>query len=259
MIPKTIHYCWFGGKKLPKEISFCMDSWKRHLPDYKIIKWDEANCDIHSVPFTSSAYKNKKYAFVSDYFRLKALNENGGIYFDTDMLILRSLDNLLKHKTFIGYEDDSLINAAILGAEKNNNFLKDCLLVYENSTFDVNKPISIPHIITSILKSYKQEHNSKNIETINDVTVYPFDFFYPLPFKESFKKKFQIDDYITNNSYAVHLWNNSWFVPNEYEYFNVGNFKKGISISLKKILRNPFQSKSFYMNIAHIIKKELTK
>ena len=104
MIPKKIHYCWFGGNPLPLLAQKCIESWKKYLPDYEIIEWNEANYDVHKIPYISQAYKAKKYAFVSDYARVDILNEHGGVYFDTDVEVLKDLSPILAKGPFLGIE-----------------------------------------------------------------------------------------------------------------------------------------------------------
>src|SRR5690625_7907440 len=104
MIPKKIHYCWFGQSPLPESAARCIQSWKRHCPDYEIIRWDEGNCDLEINDFVAEAAKAKKWAFVSDYFRLKIIEEHGGIYFDVDVELLRNLYSLLSLYWFLGFE-----------------------------------------------------------------------------------------------------------------------------------------------------------
>ena len=108
MIPKVIHYCWFGKKELPVKLKKCIDSWSREMSDYQIIKWDESNFDVESTKWTSQAYSEKKYAFVSDYVRLLVLYEYGGIYLDTDVMVKKSLTPFLKYNAFTGFESDTL-------------------------------------------------------------------------------------------------------------------------------------------------------
>lgn len=105
VIPKIIHYCWFGGKPLPEEAKKCIDSWKKYLPDYEIKEWNESNFDINSIAYTAEAYEARKYAFVSDYARYKILYEHGGIYFDTDVEVIAPMDDLLAKGPFMGQED----------------------------------------------------------------------------------------------------------------------------------------------------------
>ena len=101
MIPKKIHYVWVGGKEKPKDIKRCMKTWKKHLKDYEIIEWNESNFDIHSHPFVEAAYKAKKWAYVSDYIRMYAIYNYGGIYLDTDVLVLDNFDDMLDNKAFV--------------------------------------------------------------------------------------------------------------------------------------------------------------
>lgn len=108
MIPKILHYCWFGGKPMPKLEKRCMESWQRMLPEYKIMRWDETTFDVYSHPFTAAAYKAKKYAFVADYVRLYALQQYGGIYLDTDIEIVKPFDNLLHYSAFGGVKRQRL-------------------------------------------------------------------------------------------------------------------------------------------------------
>ena len=113
MIPKIIHYCWFGGKEMPELMQKCIASWKQHLPDYELHLWNEQNFDLDRFPYAREAYDNKKYAFVSDVARLWALKEYGGIYLDTDVEVLRPLDDFLHLPAFMGYEDGKLLNPAM--------------------------------------------------------------------------------------------------------------------------------------------------
>ena len=105
MIPKKIHYVWVGGKEKPNDIKKCIKSWKKHLKDYEIKEWNESNFDINSHPFTKGAYAAKKWAYVSDYIRMYALYNEGGIYLDTDNLVLENLDKFLKDRAFVGFEN----------------------------------------------------------------------------------------------------------------------------------------------------------
>ena len=110
---KYIHYCWFGDKPLPKLAKKCINSWKKYLPDYEIIKWNEENVNIDECPFIKEAYRNKKWAFVADYARTKALKEMGGIYFDTDMEIKKDISDLLNNNTFLGLESTGFVAVGV--------------------------------------------------------------------------------------------------------------------------------------------------
>ena len=135
MIPKIIHLCWLSGDPYPRKIQDCLDSWKKHLPSYEIILWDTKRFNIHEVPWVEQAFNTKKYAFAADYIRLYALYHHGGIYLDSDVEILKSLDNFLELPYFVGAETSGTIEAAILGAEKGCDWFKCCLDYYEGRNF----------------------------------------------------------------------------------------------------------------------------
>ncbi|MDE6612292.1 MAG: glycosyl transferase, partial [Muribaculaceae bacterium] len=104
MIPKTIHYCWFGRNPLPESALKCIASWRKYFPDYQIIEWNEDNFDVNAIPYTAQAYAAKKYAFVSDYARFKILYDHGGLYFDTDVEVIKPFDDILERGAFMGFE-----------------------------------------------------------------------------------------------------------------------------------------------------------
>ncbi|PCH53535.1 MAG: mannosyltransferase [Flavobacteriaceae bacterium] len=242
MIPKIIHYCWFGKKKKPKLVIKCIESWKKHLPDYKIIEWNENNCDL-SKGFTSEAYKLKKWAFVADVVRLEKLYEYGGVYLDTDMFLFKDINDLLINYCFLGTEDDELISCGIIGTIKENIFIKCCLEEYNDIEFHKDSnllKISMPRIVTSV---FREKYNFKgcfdDIVSIGDITIYSKEFFYSFPF-ESRNEMNKINSFMTENSYGVHLWSASWIQFNEFYYFNEGKYSLGIytffrNFNIKKI------------------------
>ena len=122
-IPKIIHYVWVGNNEKPKDIKRCMETWKKHLKDYEIIEWNEKNFDIDSNKFVKEAYEARKWAYVSDYIRAYAIYNYGGIYLDTDVLVVESLDSLLDNRAFVGYENPQYPFTAVFGAEKNHPFI----------------------------------------------------------------------------------------------------------------------------------------
>ena len=125
---KYIHYCWFGDKPLPKLAKKCIKSWKKFLPDYEIIKWSEENIDLNECPFLKEAYEQKKWAFVADYARTKAMYEMGGIYFDTDMEVIQPIDDLLKHNAFLGVEDSGKVACGVWYEKNSKSYLATNLL-----------------------------------------------------------------------------------------------------------------------------------
>lgn len=212
MEKKYIHYCWFGGKPLPKIAKKCIKSWKKFLPDYEIKEWNESNVDFNACPFVKEAYENKKWAFVADYARTKAIYEMGGIYFDTDMLIKKPIDFLLDKGTFLGVEDSMMVNAAVWGAkEPKSYFAKRMLDFYESQEhFDVDDmfKMSIPRVITKILDEFEFDPSKDEIQVLNkDIHIYPRDYFYPLSYDFNNNK-------FTENTCMIHYFEATWLPKN---------------------------------------------
>lgn len=216
-IPKVIHYCWFGRNEKSDLIFRCIKSWEEYCSDYKIICWDEDRFDIASNTFVKEAYENKKWAFVSDYVRLYALYNFGGIYLDTDAEVLQNIDNFLENNAFTGYEEDIFIPAAIMGAEKGNVWIKTLLDYYEerhfllkDGTFDL-KPNT--EIVTEL--SYKKFGFSVDDKKINkgNVILYPSVYFNPYK-KNNINKKKKYDSNenykCSKDTYVIHHNSLSW-------------------------------------------------
>lgn len=139
MIPKVIHYCWFGGGEKPDLLKACIASWKKYCPDYEIKEWNERNFDVNMFTYTKEAYEAKKWAFVSDVARLMIVYTYGGIYLDTDVELLGNIDFLLNYPMFMFFESERLLNTGLgFGAEKNNDIIKSVLFDYENKSFYKN-------------------------------------------------------------------------------------------------------------------------
>ena len=205
---KYIHYCWFGDKPLPKLAKKCIESWKKFLPDYEIIKWNEENVDLEECPFVKGAYENKKWAFVADYARTKALNEMGGIYFDTDMEVTKNIDALLEKGSFLGIEDTGNVNSAVWYEKEPKGFLSTELLKKYQSfeSFDPSNVsnISIPLLITEILTDIGFEKNKNHIQKLkHNIYIYPRDFFYPYSYNWE-------NNVFTNNTCMIHYFDASW-------------------------------------------------
>ena len=210
---KYIHYCWFGGKALPKLAKKCIKSWQKYLPDYEIIEWNEKNVNLEECPFIKEAYEQKKWAFVADYARTKAIYEMGGIYFDTDMMITKDISFLLDKGTFLGIEDSMMVNAAVWGAKKPKSYLAKRMLDFYQGMdhFDVDNMynVSIPRIITKILNEFDFDPTCDDIQVLHDdIYVYPREYFYPLSY--DFK-----NNLFTNKTCMVHYFDATWVPKNE--------------------------------------------
>lgn len=178
MIPKKIHYVWVGGNPKPKKIQKCMKTWKKHLQDYEIIEWNESNFDIHENKYVEQAYKAKKWAFVSDYIRAKAIYEQGGIYLDTDVLVLDDLHTLLKNRAFVGFENKDNPFTAVFGAEAGHPLIKDMLDYYNDRNFTFDNKDQMAGVntvsVSDILKEkYHAKPNNKEQWLNYGIHVYP--------------------------------------------------------------------------------------
>ena len=213
MIPKKIHYCWFGGNPLPKLAKKCIKSWKKYCPDYEIIRWDEKSFDISEAPlYVRQAYEAKKWAFVSDYVRLYAMVTQGGIYMDTDVEVVKSLDEFLQHKAFSGFEDEAHIPTGIMACEKDFPLFREFLDYYDDALFikedgEYNSTTNVI-IMTDISKKYGLRCDG-TYQIVNDMVLYPEDYFCPLDFNLCLHN--------TENTHAIHWFSGSWLPEKERE------------------------------------------
>ena len=225
-IPKIIHYCWFGKKQLPELSKKCIESWKKFLPDYEIKQWDETNFDINACLFVQQAYKNKKFAFVSDYARFKILYEYGGIYFDTDVEIINSLDDIIQKGPFMGFEKNNEgfnINPGVgLASCSQHKLYKEIIKMYEKQIFiNDRKNLNLKTVVqytTEVLSKYGLKRNNE-LQCIRGIYLYPKEYFSP--------KEFETQKIvITENTRSIHHYNASWV--DSYarrEYLKIGKYK----------------------------------
>lgn len=237
MIPKRIHYCWFGNNKKSRVIKKCINSWNYHLGEYEIIEWNENNIDI-THPFVKKAIKERQWAFLSDYIRLLVVYNHGGVYLDTDMYLLKSLDNLLNQKLFFGAERNEYISAGIFGAKENNGFIKSCLEYYENFNDEFVDFKLIPRVITNEFNKLKIDYSDFSFNLRHsDITIYEKSYFYTFPLENKLKL-YKIKDYIDSNSYAVHLWEGSWLNSSEYFHLSRLNYDRAIHMFITNLYQN---------------------
>lgn len=212
MIPRIIHYCWFGGSQIPSLESRCMKTWT-HFQGYKVMRWDETTVQIdQEIPFVQEAYKERKWAFVSDYIRLKALYEYGGIYLDTDVEVKRSFDPLLTNKAFICFENSRDLSTGVIAAEPGNKWIGEMMEMYQNMHFKIDNNTNE---ITNVLHMSRYTREKYHLNEVGAkqclmdengtevLTVYPRIYFSPFNWEK------QVFD-PTAETYAIHRFSNSW-------------------------------------------------
>ena len=233
MIPKTIHYCWFGKGKKPVKARKCIASWYKLCPDYKIVEWNESNFDINMSEYTKFCYENKKYAYLSDYVRLWAVYNYGGIYLDTDVEIIKALDELLEDEAYFGFENDSYVASGLgFGAKKGNKVLAAMIAEYDLSA---RKATGCPRLNTDALLKLGLELNGQE-QVICGARIYPQDYFNPYDELTGRLKK-------TKNTYSIH-----WFTGSAMD-------KKVVMLNnLVKPIRRIFGSK-FTAKIKALLKR----
>ncbi|MCT3075006.1 glycosyltransferase [Leuconostoc citreum] len=209
MIPKTIHYTWFGKKDKPKEVVDQINQWKKVLPDYQIKEWNEKNYDLYAVKcdYVRQAIKANMWAFVSDYVRLDILNSEGGIYLDTDVEVITSFNPLLINHNFIGMESNYAFSTAVIGSESNQEWLKELLADYSIRSFQMDNGQfdKIPNS-KYIFSFFQEKYNfrfSEQIQSINKVKIYPVSYFSPINYSTQKKT-------ITDNTFSIHHYSGTW-------------------------------------------------
>lgn len=203
MIPKIIHYCWFGRKPLPRAAKKCIASWRKYCPDYQIIEWNEDNYDVESNPYLKMCYNQKKYAFLTDYVRLVVVDKMGGIYFDTDVEVVKNFDNLLNQEAFFGFENNEYVATGLgFGAESGNLLLKEMIKEYDPLLNGESGTVGCPILNTKSLLKYGLELNGLT-QRLEYGTVYSAEYFNPF---DSVTGK----NNVTKNTYSIHWYSASW-------------------------------------------------
>ena len=220
MIPKIIHYCWFGGKPLPKIAETCIASWKKYLPDYEIKRWDESNFDVNAIPYTREAYAACKYAFVSDYARFWILYHYGGVYFDTDVEVIRPIDDIINRGGFLGVESNRngiyTVNPGLgFAATQGTAVIGEMVNLYSTFHFTNTDGASDLKNIVEITTDYLSSKGLQNTDEIQDCcgfTIYPKDYFCPIDYDTRELK-------ITENTRTIHHYAESW-IPRSTRFKN---------------------------------------
>ena len=215
MIPKVIHYCWFGNGEKSESVLKCIESWRKFCPDYEIKEWNETNYDVTKNKYMREAYEEKRWGFVPDYARIDIVYQNGGIYLDTDVELIKSFDSMLDNKSFFGFEragEGYKINLGSgFGSERGNAFLKEIRDYYDNLSFrNTDGTLNLtpsPNINSQVFirNGFKLDNT---YQTIAGNTVYPYDYFAPLDWKNLKGKP-------TNNTISIHHYSTSWLSDEE--------------------------------------------
>lgn len=215
MIPKKIHYCWFGRNPLPESARKCIASWRKFLPDYDIIEWNEDNFDVNSIPYTAQAYAAKKYAFVSDYARFRILYEHGGLYFDTDVEVIRPMEDIIARGPFMGFEINpskerpygavapGLGISATAGMELYRNvinYYSRLDFIKQDGSYNITD--AVVNITTRELVKVGLE-SKRGIQTVSGITIYPADYFNPFDDITGRLNK-------TSNTRTIHWFTKTW-------------------------------------------------
>lgn len=236
MIPKVIHYCWFGGNPLPKSAQKCIASWKKYLPDYEIKEWNESNFDVNVIPYTAEAYKSKKYAFVSDYARFWILYKYGGLYFDTDVEVIKNMDDIIAKGPFMGCENEAKAGAMPaqlgvapglgLGVNPGLGLYGEILDIYKDKHYILPDGSFSTDTVVTITTEFLCKYGMKNTDKVQEIAgvfIYPKEYFCPKDYVTGELK-------ITKNSYCIHWYTASWVSP-------YGRFKHKLKrISLVKMI-----------------------
>ena len=201
MIPKIIHYCWFGGAPLPESAKKCIESWEKCCPDYEIKQWSEENYDVNKYQYTKEAYEKKRYAFVTDVARLDIIYSEGGIYLDTDVELIKPLDDLLVNQAYMGMETAGRVNTGQgFGAVKNHQIVKANLEVYAELEFD--GATTCVTYTTNLLKRFGLQKKDIN-QDLQGITILPTDYLCPLSLET---RKLVI----TENTFSIHHYDGGW-------------------------------------------------
>jgi hypothetical protein len=215
MIPKKIHYCWFGGDPIPDKFKRYIESWKKYCPDYEIKEWNELNYDVTKNRYMWEAYKKRKWGFVPDFARLDIIYSEGGVYLDVDVELIKPLDDLLVLHGFMGVEKSSKMVALGLGfgAERGNNIIKAMMEDYRYRRFIKDNgeldTVPSPAINTRILKKHGYKY-SNEIQTVGDITVFPSQYFCPMDYQSGEIK-------LTDKTIAIHHYAGTWQTEESHE------------------------------------------
>ena len=242
MIPKIIHYCWFGGAELPEKDRKCIESWKKFCPDYQIIEWNENNYDVTKNTYMYQAYQAKKWGFVPDYARLDIIYQHGGIYLDTDVELVKNLDSLLENDAFMGFENSDNVSPGLcIAAKVHHPTIGKLMEIYAEREF-VQPDGSLdltpsPVMNTEALVQMGLKKNNKK-QVVAGVTIFPKEYFCPKDYRTGKLT-------VTDHTYAIHWFHASWMTPHQKRMMRIRGllgdhlFFKLVDIKNRIINKNP--------------------
>ena len=208
MIPKIIHYCWFGGEEKPADVQAYIASWHRFCPDFEFHEWNENNFDFKENQYCYEAFKSRKWAFVADYVRLRVLYEYGGIYMDTDVEAIKPMDALLEYNALVGYESSKTIQTGVIGACPKSDWVKMLLSYYDNHSFvlpdgTLDMTTNVDVVTAMTLEMQSLDLQGQQIEFGDRCVILPFDYLCAKDLRDG-----QIS--VTDNTYTIHHFSGSW-------------------------------------------------
>ena len=239
IIPKKIHYCWFGNKEKPKKVKECIESWHKYLPEYEFIEWNESNFDISSNSYVKQAYEVGKFAYVSDYVRINALYKYGGIYMDTDVKVFKSFNDLLDNRCILGFEQQEYIATSFMACKPRHKLMEEFIDKYKNIDFyKENRELDL----TTNVKKLTQIMESKGLQrdgryqVVDGITIYPQEYFSPYDYENGIRGN-------TKNTYCEHLFLVSWLpwgtkLKNAMKKIIVLLFGKEFLCRARRLLKN---------------------
>lgn len=273
LIPHIIHYCWFGGNPLPKSAVQCIESWKKYCPGYEVREWNESNYDVHACPYVQEAYQTKKWAFVSDYARFDILYSYGGVYFDTDVELIRPIDDILLKGPFLGMEQPDTEKACVyvapglgMGAVAGHPIYHAILSEYKTKHFQNDdgtyNQTTIVKYTTDTLREYGLS-DAQHVQCVDGIWIYPWDYFCPM--------KYQTGELaITSNTRSIHYYSATWLTKEEQAAHRLTiqaskQFGAGIGICIGRIysfphrVRMKVRQKGFWGAIQFAIQKVVSE
>lgn len=228
MIPKIVHYCWFGNGEKPESVKTYIESWHKYLPDYAFKEWNESNFDVNVNRYVKEAYENKKYAFVTDYVRLWAIYSEGGVYMDTDVEVLKSFNPFLHHHAFSGFETDGNVPTGMMAAEKGSLWAKELLDDYRSRRFVMPGGSLDMTTNTTVITNYMVEKGLILNNTYQDFpglcTMYPSSYFCPKDHRTGYIR-------LTDDTVCIHHFSGTWL-----EHSWRSKLRHGLKVSMTKYL-----------------------